>query len=639
MAIICDFCSDPNPEWAFPAKDFEMQGGPHAGGFQGGWTACEPCKRLIDRNDYKGLAKRSAEKFVDRPAGLSIDHLIPSMRKLHERFRQNRTGPPRRLTKADKASGQDPTAKSKGASVDTSRVDFGENVPFAKGDPVVRHAQRGSETFYMDEGFTSEQLNDPRVLNRILSATQPGQGISSGALAEGLTKPLLIRPYWEGARTYHKVVAAVVGEQPRAEDRWTPTPPMMNSRQIIEPLAAAHPLIIEPDQMNAIDDTDWSLSEAHDYARIAHLPFEPIYLDFGGHHNGGLEIQCSLGEANLFGALVWRDKDMWKGGPTIAIAPFGGWKYLCQIIPGHIKKKYNMSDDAILHMSGGSYFYESKMSGKDTKGKPLGSRHFEQWQYQPPGLMFFGPTFSSELNVQMWGTHTMPYANASGRADVERVFAFPEAFGLIQEERIQKDPHQLGMLAITGLREVGQRISRPEKDSVGDPEGHFMEVTPEVNAFRETLMLDSELIGKMCERALLALYFIENAPVEITPVPLSRQVKRQMMREGKEHVASIVVIRPSSGGKRNKDAEASERDYKYRWERRGYFMHIHSNNRHYQNRPDLVKPCHRCEREYAKGTEGVESPDCIKKWIEPVVCGPEHLPLRQKVRVKRKGPS
>lgn len=669
MAIICDFCSDPNPEWAFPAKDFEMEGGPEAGGFQGGWAACEACKRLIDRSDYNGLAKRSAEKFVGRPAGLSIDHLIPSLRKLHRRFRQNRTGPPRRLTKADKASGKDPTAKSKAASVelkfdregnvtevegqpspglsiDPERVEWPEasqNAPFSKEAPVIREVREGSESFFMEEGFSPEQLKDPRVIQRIMEQVKPGEGVDTSDLTRGLTTPIRFPEHWEGARTFHKVVAAVIGELPRSEDRWTPSPAMMNSRQIIEPMARAHPLIIEPDQMNAIDDSDWSLSEAHDYARMCHLPFEPLYLDFGGH-NGGITVTCSLGEAQMYGALIWRD-DMWKDGPALGVAPFGAWTYLNKVAVEHVQKKYGLTQDQMIHLTGGSCWYPGKSdrptgqsidlrTGRRRTYRVSEAQAMEQWQYQTPGLMFFGPTFAE---ANMWATATIASKNEGGEWPVERVFAMPEAFHLIDEERIQTDPKKLGIVAITGLKELGIRTG---EETPGDRDGgHFVEVSPENNAFKEMLALNAELIGRMSERALLGLYFIENAPVEISAVPLSRQVKRQMMREGKEHVASIVVIRPSSGGKRNKDAEASERDYKYRWERRGYFMHIHSNNRHYQNRPDLVRPCHRCEREYAKGTEGVESPDCIKKWVEPVVCGPEHLPLRQKVRVKRKGPS
>jgi len=51
----CDFCSHPEPEWVYPAYDFEMQ--PYNWGSAGGWTACEECADLIERSQWEQLVR------------------------------------------------------------------------------------------------------------------------------------------------------------------------------------------------------------------------------------------------------------------------------------------------------------------------------------------------------------------------------------------------------------------------------------------------------------------------------------------------------------------------------------------------------------------------------------------------------
>jgi hypothetical protein len=161
------------------------------------------------------------------------------------------------------------------------------------------------------------------------------------------------------------------------------------------------------------------------------------------------------------------------------------------------------------------------------------------------------------------------------------------------------------------------------------------------------------MVTRLAERALLGLYFIESAPVRVEEVALTRPERRERERDQQKgrkaaHVASIIVIdRPRSDSAR--PLVASDRNYTHRWERRGYFVHYHENNRHYQNRPDLVKSCHKCAFEYELNERArhdgrdipyphTESPDCIKRWVDPTVCGPPDRPLRKKVRIRRSGP-
>lgn len=524
-----------------------------------------------------------------------------------------------------------------GLKLDMSRVKFGENRPFSGGERVVRHSEdEAGNAVYLEEGYTAEQLADPRILREILAQHPDLSPLDTRMLAQGLTKPITFNPYWEGARTYSQVVAATVGENPRAGDRFKPSPSMMIARQILEPLAEAHPLIIDPEQMNALDAEDWSFIEAHDYGRMAHLPFEPLYLDFGGWED--VMVDTTLGQADVKGALIYRT-NAFKGGPSLAVVPFGGWEYLNVTVAKYVQEKHKLSDGEILLLTGGSAWYDGKFDYPDSQGRPVSaSTHLPQWKHQHSGMMFFGPEFDFQ---QAWDTDEAAMMLGSRTVDVERVFALPNGFVDIEEVRNLPAATDLGIAAVTGLR-------TPPIEERSTPEAVLPVSDRLAMAFEELLRLHAEAIGRMAERALLGLYFIENAPVAINPVPLSRQVRRAMERKGETRVASMVVI-PSkvSRSERKKKDEAGQRNYKFRWERTGYFIHYHVNNRHYQLHPELVKPCHKCERAYAeneaarlRGDElphpNVESPDCIKKFVEPVVCGPEELAVKQKVRVKRK---
>src|SRR3954468_4095479 len=110
--IVCDFCSDPKPEWSFPCKNFRIGkvGDDHS---EGPWAACETCYSLILRADYRALGMRSAKHLsAEALQGVRPNALLKSFRTLHEQFQKNRTGPPRRLTEAEKRQSK-PGAKSK----------------------------------------------------------------------------------------------------------------------------------------------------------------------------------------------------------------------------------------------------------------------------------------------------------------------------------------------------------------------------------------------------------------------------------------------------------------------------------------------------------------------------------------------
>ena len=98
-APVCDFCSsaDVAGGFVYECGDFaqaalELGGG--AGvttGMQGDWCACPACARYIEADDWDGMARRSADRFVLHHGGTVADSLA-SMLPLHQMFRHEATG-------------------------------------------------------------------------------------------------------------------------------------------------------------------------------------------------------------------------------------------------------------------------------------------------------------------------------------------------------------------------------------------------------------------------------------------------------------------------------------------------------------------------------------------------------------------
>jgi hypothetical protein len=97
--IICDFCSDPNPVWCFPARDFILDdNSPLVQKSVGNWAACDECHALILAVDREGLRERSVANYLrlvdpecDDEAGLRR-----TLGRLHNLFFEFRCGEPRR---------------------------------------------------------------------------------------------------------------------------------------------------------------------------------------------------------------------------------------------------------------------------------------------------------------------------------------------------------------------------------------------------------------------------------------------------------------------------------------------------------------------------------------------------------------
>lgn len=65
----CDFCSYENPTWSYTSQPYvsdviRVPGAALVNGVDARWAACNTCHALIQARDPAGLARRSAETFV-----------------------------------------------------------------------------------------------------------------------------------------------------------------------------------------------------------------------------------------------------------------------------------------------------------------------------------------------------------------------------------------------------------------------------------------------------------------------------------------------------------------------------------------------------------------------------------------------
>jgi hypothetical protein len=89
----CDFDSDPNPVWVYPARDFMMQPDHRS---LGGWLACEGCADYIERDDYDGLIDRALDAYnkLHGPKDPSFFSVYGALLvEMYATFRDMREGP------------------------------------------------------------------------------------------------------------------------------------------------------------------------------------------------------------------------------------------------------------------------------------------------------------------------------------------------------------------------------------------------------------------------------------------------------------------------------------------------------------------------------------------------------------------
>src|SRR5258708_174694 len=87
----CDFCCEGPPAWRYPCADFDMSE-LLPWGSVGDFAACEECSMLIEKNDRFELAARTPD-VKKAPQGPQRLVYLMLVRKMHDKFFQNRQGP------------------------------------------------------------------------------------------------------------------------------------------------------------------------------------------------------------------------------------------------------------------------------------------------------------------------------------------------------------------------------------------------------------------------------------------------------------------------------------------------------------------------------------------------------------------
>ncbi len=93
---ICDFCSEPQVRWCYPARDFVYIAVSGPSGILvsesvGAWAACGECHALIEAGDHEALLNRSVQKFVEIN-GFLPPALADDIRRIHTQFFAHRCG-------------------------------------------------------------------------------------------------------------------------------------------------------------------------------------------------------------------------------------------------------------------------------------------------------------------------------------------------------------------------------------------------------------------------------------------------------------------------------------------------------------------------------------------------------------------
>lgn len=92
----CDFCNSDESVWVVGARPFPTGGGTMSGE---NWAACDPCKQLVDMNQWSALARRVMASW-ERRHGLPMpEEAITALRAMYRNLRRNLTGSIEPLTR------------------------------------------------------------------------------------------------------------------------------------------------------------------------------------------------------------------------------------------------------------------------------------------------------------------------------------------------------------------------------------------------------------------------------------------------------------------------------------------------------------------------------------------------------------
>lgn len=94
---ICDFCSEPDVAWCYPAQSFLAYAiAGVVGQSMGDWAACTTCHALIEADDRTGLSERSLRTLLEKNPEMraAASDLREQIAEFHGMFFANRLGRP-----------------------------------------------------------------------------------------------------------------------------------------------------------------------------------------------------------------------------------------------------------------------------------------------------------------------------------------------------------------------------------------------------------------------------------------------------------------------------------------------------------------------------------------------------------------
>lgn len=416
-------------------------------------------------------------------------------------------------------------------------------------------------------------------------------------IRSNLTAPLVQhrtlppRPKWANARSFNKTWDSLLSNQPRQSDvaQGIPLSPGMTlSNFAFTPFVNAHLCVVDPELVMCMDDMP--MAEMWRYAMRHKAPWDPVYLDFEGYGGVVPEVECAEGTAKIYGAVVWTPSEFGhvdgNARPNLAIAPIGGAAYL------KAKAGWGFLDD-------GSVDHRTGITEQAERER------IAWWEYVVMGIGLFGG-ISASKPIYVLGRDE----NSTGVDLVHVSRNGLAAFSGDKESEFLDSMHEGAILTCASIKDVAkENVQRGEWES--------------------QVLHHGDTIMRMCAKVMQTLFFIENAPIDIGPEQMSRQVRRNAQRKG-EGIADIVTIRGKQAKSQPREEGTKEVEWSHRWLRRGYWRHL-SDERYLRNRPDKVTPCDRMPPERCPNGE------CIKVRIDPVICGPDDKPFIAKSSVLKAG--
>lgn len=92
---ICDFCSEPNVVWRYPARNFVAYAvAGFVGQSVGDWAACTTCHALIENEDRSGLLDRSVRQLLEKHPDMQPEEadVRRDLEAIHQLFFQHQIG-------------------------------------------------------------------------------------------------------------------------------------------------------------------------------------------------------------------------------------------------------------------------------------------------------------------------------------------------------------------------------------------------------------------------------------------------------------------------------------------------------------------------------------------------------------------